>query len=55
MPAAIHQLVAGFSNGDAISNEARLLRALFRELDEHEGVEEILEFKHTILRAPEAG
>ena len=27
---AIHQLVAGFSNGDAISNEARVLRALFR-------------------------
>lgn len=30
MPAAIHQFVAGFSNGDAISNEARLLRAVFR-------------------------
>jgi glycosyltransferase involved in cell wall biosynthesis len=28
---AIHQLVAGFSNGDAISNEARVLRARFRE------------------------
>jgi len=28
---AIHQLVAGYSNGDAISNEARTLRALFRE------------------------
>ncbi len=27
---AIHQLVAGFSSGDAISNEARTLRALFR-------------------------
>lgn len=27
---AIHQLVAGFSKGDAISNEARVLRALFR-------------------------
>ncbi len=27
---SIHQLVAGFSNGDAISNEARHLRALFR-------------------------
>lgn len=26
----IHQLVAGFSNGDAISNEARKLKALFR-------------------------
>lgn len=26
----IHQLVAGFSNGDAISNEARVLRKLFR-------------------------
>lgn len=27
---AIHQLVAGFSKGDAISNEARVLRDLFR-------------------------
>jgi len=27
---AIHQFVAGFSTGDAISNEARTLRALFR-------------------------
>ncbi|HMP72019.1 MAG TPA: glycosyltransferase family 4 protein [Kiritimatiellia bacterium] len=27
---AIHQLVAGFSNGDAISNEARVLQSLFR-------------------------
>ncbi len=27
---AIHQLVAGFSKGDAISNEARVLRAMFR-------------------------
>lgn len=27
---AIHQFVAGFSNGDAISNEARVLRQLFR-------------------------
>ena len=30
MPPAIHQLLAGFSNGDAISNEARVLRGLFR-------------------------
>jgi glycosyltransferase involved in cell wall biosynthesis len=29
-PAAIHQFVAGFSNGDAISNEARVLRDCFR-------------------------
>ena len=28
--AAIHQFVAGFSNGDAISNEARVLQKLFR-------------------------
>jgi L-malate glycosyltransferase len=28
--AAIHQLVAGFSNGDAISNEALTLRRIFR-------------------------
>ena len=27
---AIHQLVAGFGNGDAISNEARALRAIFQ-------------------------
>lgn len=27
---AIHQLVAGFSNGDAISNEARTLRGIFQ-------------------------
>ena len=27
---AIHQIVAGFANGDAISNEARTMRALFR-------------------------
>lgn len=27
---AIHQFVAGFSNGDAISNEARVLQKLFR-------------------------
>ena len=27
---AIHQFSAGFSKGDAISNEARVLRALFR-------------------------
>ena len=27
---AIHQLVAGFSNGDAITNEARVLRGIFR-------------------------
>lgn len=30
MKPAIHQLVAGFSNGDAISNEARVWRATFR-------------------------
>ena len=30
MPPAIHQLLAGFSNGDAISNEARVLRGIFR-------------------------
>lgn len=30
-PAAIHQFVAGFSNGDAISNEARVLRQCFRD------------------------
>lgn len=30
-PTAIHQLVAGFSNGDAISNEARVLRDCFRK------------------------
>jgi glycosyltransferase involved in cell wall biosynthesis len=29
--AALHQLVAGFSRGDAISNEAMVMRALFRE------------------------
>ena len=27
---AIHQIVAGFANGDAISNEVRAMRALFR-------------------------
>jgi glycosyltransferase involved in cell wall biosynthesis len=27
---AIHQFVAGFNNGDAISNEARILRGIFR-------------------------
>jgi transcriptional regulator with XRE-family HTH domain/Tfp pilus assembly protein PilF len=37
--------------------EARvsLLRELFRQLDEHEGVDEIVEFKNTVLRAPEDG
>ena len=30
MSRAIHQLVAGYSNGDAISNEARTLRTWFR-------------------------
>jgi glycosyltransferase involved in cell wall biosynthesis len=30
MPRAIHQIVAGYSNGDAISNETRLLRGIFR-------------------------
>lgn len=30
MPRAIHQLTAGYANGDAISNEARVLRAMFR-------------------------
>ncbi len=30
-PTAIHQFVAGFSNGDAISNESRVLRGCFRE------------------------
>ena len=30
MPRAIHQLVAGYSNGDAISDEARRLRAVLR-------------------------
>jgi L-malate glycosyltransferase len=28
---AIHQFVAGFNNGDAISNEARILRDIFRK------------------------
>lgn len=28
---AIHQLVAGYANGDAISNEARMLRITFRQ------------------------
>ena len=27
---AIHQLVAGYTRGDAISNESRVLQALFR-------------------------
>ena len=27
---ALHQLVAGYSNGDAISNEARVMREIFR-------------------------
>ena len=27
---AIHQIVAGFDRGDAISNEARMLRRLFQ-------------------------
>ena len=27
---AIHQIVAGYAGGDAISNEARAMRALFR-------------------------
>ncbi len=31
MAAAIHQLVAGFRRGDAISNEALLMRSLFRK------------------------
>lgn len=30
MPPAIHQLVAGFNHGDAISNEARLIRGIAR-------------------------
>jgi len=30
MKPAIHQFVAGFSNGDAISNEARVWRSIFR-------------------------
>jgi len=30
MPKSIHQIVAGFSNGDAISNEARVWRDTFR-------------------------
>ncbi|MGI6496769.1 MAG: glycosyltransferase family 4 protein [Kiritimatiellia bacterium] len=30
MPPAIHQLVAGYRQGDAISNEARALRKIFR-------------------------
>jgi hypothetical protein len=29
-----------------------LLRELFQQLDEHEGVDEIVEFKQTILRTP---
>ena len=28
---AIHQIVAGYAGGDAISNEARVMRALFRK------------------------
>ncbi len=27
---AIHQIVAGYANGDAISNEVRVMRDLFR-------------------------
>ena len=27
---AIHQFVAGFTHGDAISNEARVMRGIFR-------------------------
>ena len=30
MPTAIHQITAGFANGDAISNEAKVLRETFR-------------------------
>jgi len=33
--AAIHQFVAGFSRGDAISNEARVLRSIFRSWGLH--------------------
>jgi len=31
MTRAIHQFVAGYSNGDAISNEARVWRKEFRD------------------------
>jgi len=31
MPKAIHQFVSGYSKGDAISNEARVLRKIFRD------------------------
>ena len=36
--AAIHQLVAGFSRGDAISNEARVMRRLFQSWGFESGI-----------------
>jgi hypothetical protein len=40
---------------EPIEARVSLLRNLFRQLDDHEGVDEIVEFKNTILRAPEGG
>ncbi|OGV63377.1 MAG: hypothetical protein A2283_03885 [Lentisphaerae bacterium RIFOXYA12_FULL_48_11] len=36
--AAIHQLVAGFANGDAISNEALVMRTIFRSWGFHSDI-----------------
>ena len=45
--------VAGLERTKSSDRErVRLLRELFQQLDEHEGVDEILEFKQTILRTP---
>ena len=35
---AIHQIVAGYANGDAISNEARAMRGLFRSWGYESGI-----------------
>jgi tetratricopeptide (TPR) repeat protein len=50
-----HRVIRRTHPDDADEVRVRLLQELFRQLDEHEGVDEIVEFKKTIPRPPAGG
>jgi tetratricopeptide (TPR) repeat protein len=50
-----HRVARRIRPGDPDSQRVVLLRELFRRLDEHEGIDEIVEFKKSVLRTFEGG
>jgi tetratricopeptide (TPR) repeat protein len=50
-----HRIVRRESPDASDASRVHLLEQLFRQLDQHEGIDEIVEFRDTILRARDAG